>query len=333
MDKLRAITYFVTAVEEGSLTRAARRLDVSPPAVQKLIDTLERELGVKLLERSTHGVRTTSSGAKYLDCCRPLLGTLADTESALRHSGQRPSGTLIVATHEQLAHHVLLPALPHFQMRYPEVQIDFRTVHGLTDADAQAAEVLLLHGWMEIDGDFVHRSLGMTRSLILATPEYWLARGIPAEPKDLVRHECLLMRNPAGILIDLWEFTRQDKRQAVNVNGWLVSNAREVVLDGVLRGLGVGRFTEVTTRALIQSGRLQAVLLDWEVQGGPPINLLYRSTTRNNPRAKAFIAFAQHLLEQTDAQGKFWAQHPPAERPAWHRRGYGRASAAVRKSD
>lgn len=330
MDKLRAIQYFVAAAESGSLAGAARRLEVSVPAVQKLIGALERELGATLLERSAQGVRPTPGGSDYLDCCRPLLDELGSAEESLRIAATRPTGTIAVATHEQLAHHIVLPALPRFRARFPELQIDLRTVHRLTDADAQSAEILLLHGWPEATQDFVHRRLGMTRSLVAAAPAYWAAHGVPADPADLARHECLAIRNPAGIVIDLWEFARGDERRSVKVNGWLVSNAREVVLDAVLRAQGVGRFTELTTRTLVQNGSLIPVLLDWTVEGGPPINLLYRASARRNARARLFIEFVTQLLQQHEAEAKFLAQHASSELPAWHRRGYGRASAAVR---
>ena len=323
---MRAIQYFIAAAESGSLAGAARQLQVSVPAVQKLIGSL----GAKLLERSAQGVRLTTRGSDYLDCCRPLLDELTAAEETLKRSGARPGGTLAVAAHEQLAHHILLPALPRFRARYPDIQLDSRTVHRMADADAQAAEVLLLHGWPEATQDFVHRKLGMTRSLIMASPDYWLAHGIPTDPSDLERHQCLLMRNPAGIVIDLWEFTRGSERRAVRVNGWLISNAREVVLDAVPRGQGIGRLNEITTRDHVRGGHLVPVLRDWEVPGGPPTNLLYRASARRDPRARVFIEFALQLLQQYEAEGEFLSKHPSAERPAWHRRGYGRASAAVR---
>jgi DNA-binding transcriptional LysR family regulator len=330
MDKLRAIQYFMAAAESGSFTGAARQLEVSVPAVQKLVGALECALGATLFERSAKGVRLTQGGSDYLDCCHLLVDELRATEETLKRSAARPRGTLAVAVHEQLAHHVLLPALPRFRARFPEIRLDFRTVHRMSDADAQAAEVLLLHGWPEAVQDYVQRKLGMARTQVMASPDYWAAQGIPADPSELARHECLMMRNPAGIIIDLWEFTRGDERRAVPVNGWLMSNAREVVLDAVLRGQGVGRFTEVTTRSHVQSGRLVPVLRDWEVQGGPPINLLYRASARRNALARLFIEFALQLLQQHEDEGNFLARGPSVERPAWHRRGYGRASAAVR---
>lgn len=332
MDKLRAIQYFVAAAETGSFAGAARRHEVSVPAVHKLVVALEHSLGASLLERHAQGVRLTPGGTDYLDSCRAVLEELGAAEDLMRHAQLRPSGTLAVAAHEQLVHHVLLPALPLFRARYPDLQFDLRTVHRLGDADAQSAEILLLHGWPEATGDHVHRKLDMTRSLVMATPGYWGRCGVPDDPAELTRHDCLTMRNPAGIVIDVWEFARGEERRAVTVRGWLSSNARELVLAAVLRGEGVGRFNEVTTRQAVRSGQLVPVLRDWEVQGGPPINLLYRASARHSPRARLFIDFIHQVLAQHEAEGAFLAQHPSAELPAWHRRGYGRASAVLRKA-
>jgi LysR family transcriptional regulator, regulator for bpeEF and oprC len=333
MDKLKAIGYFIAAAEEGSFARAAQRLEISVPAVQKLVGALERMLGVTLLERGSRGVRLTPSGSEYLDRCRPLLSELdelAIAERRLRGSSERPSGTLAVAVHSQLAHHVLLPTLPRFHALYPEVEIDFRIVNRIGDADAATADVLLLHGWPEVPADFVHRKLGGARSLIMAAPNHWAVNGLPQHPSDLSRYTCLVMRNPAGILLDLWEFTREGTSVQVPVRGWMSSNAREAVLDLVIGGHGVGRFTELTTREHVQSGRLVPVLLEWEVQGGPPVNLLYRGSARRTPRMRAFIEHAVQCLRDMEVSDDAMPVSGATDRPTWHMRGYGRASATVK---
>lgn len=333
MDKLKALEYFVAAVEEGSFARAAQRLEISVPAVQKLVGALERSLGLVLLERGARGVRPTPSGREYLDRCRGLLAEadeLDQAERRLQGVGERPAGKLAVAAHPQLAHHVLLPALPRFHALYPEVEIDFRAVNRIGDADALSADVLLLHGWPEVQPDYVHRKLGGALSLILAAPDHWAMHGVPQHPADLARHTCLLMRNPVGILLDLWEFTRDSQTVQVQVRGWLSSNAREATLDLVLGGHGVGRFTELTTREHMRSGRLVPVLLDWEVQGGPPVNLLYKGEARHSPRLRAFVDFSLQCLRDMGVHDETGIAHPRTERPAWHVRGYGRASATVR---
>lgn len=327
MDKLRALQYFVAAAQEGSLAGAARRLGVSVPSIQKLINSLEAQLGVRLFERHSRGLALTGSGDIYLESCQPLLDELEALDETLSRSALRPSGTLVVGTHPQLAHHLLLPAMPLFRARCPEVQIDLRVIHRLEDADAAMVDVFVLHGWPEA-GDLVHRRLGCANSLIVATPEYWVTHGHPQHPRELAHHACLLLRNPAGILLDLWEFERGSEAASVTVSGWLSSNDREVILDAVLAGEGVGRLNALTTRAHLLSGRLVPTLREWEVKGGPPVNLLYRPNHRRTPRVRLFIDFVAALLQEAEADGSIGLA--AGERPYWHRSGQRRASSVLR---
>lgn len=329
MDKLRALEYFVAAAREGSLAGAARRFDVSVPSVHKLINALEGALGIRLFERTSRGLTLTASGEVYLESCQPLLEELASLDEAVSRPASRPSGVLVVGAHPQLSHHLLLPALPRFHARYPDIQIDFRVVHRISDADAGTVDVFVLHGWPEAN-DLVHKKLGHARSLIAGAPEYWARHGVPKHPSDLARHACLLLRNPAGIVIDLWEFERQGEQVGIAVGGWLSSNDREVVLDAVLAGEGVARLNQLTTREHLESGRLVPVLLDWEVKGGPPVNVLYRAAQRRTPRVRLFVDFVSLLLKEVESTGTASGTRALVERPHWHRRGYGRASSVLR---
>lgn len=330
MDKLRALEYFVAAAQAGSFAGAARQLDVSVPSVHKLVGALETRLGIRLFERKPRGLTLTASGEIYLESCRPLLEEMAALDRAISRSADNPSGILVIGAPPQLTHHLLLPALPRFHAQFPDIQIDFRVVHRLTDADAATVDVFVLHGWPE-SMDLVHRHLGRARTLVAATPGYWAQRGIPQHPQDLAGHACLLVRNPAGILIDLWEFQRGQDRVSVKVGGWLSSNDREVVLEAVMAGEGVGRFSELSTRGPLQAGQLVPVLLEWEVQGGPPLNLLYRANHRRTPRVRMFLAFLAELLQAFDAGVAGRAQPAFVDLPQWHRRGYGRASSVLRR--
>ncbi len=329
MDKLRALQYFVAAAEEGSFAGAARRLEVSVPSVHKLLSSLEVKLGVRLLDRTTRGLTLTASGEAYLESCRPLLQELAALDAAVSRSAESPSGILVIGAPSQLVIHFLLPALPRFHAQYPDIQIDIRIVQRPNDPDAAAVDVFLMHGWPEAN-DLVHRRLGQARAVIAATPEYWATHGIPQHPHELDRHACMLIRNPEGILIDLWEFERGREKVAVKVGGWLCSNDREVVFAAVLAGEGVGRFSEFSTRSQLQSGRLVPALADWEVQGGPPLNLLYRANNRRTPRVRLLLDFIARSVRQFEAEGSAGALRAGVELPQWHRRGYGRASSVLR---
>ena len=134
------------------------------------------------------------------------------------------------------------------------------------------------------------------------------------------------MRNPAGILIDLWEFERATEKVSITVSGWLCSNAREVVLDAVLAGEGIARFNRLTSLDHLQAGRLIPVLLDWEVKGGPPVNVLFRPNQRRTPRVRLFLDFVTELLRDIEPE-----VGSSAEAPHWHRRGYRRASSVLRR--
>lgn len=329
MDKLRALQYFVAAADARSFAGAARQLDVSVPSIHKLVTSLESQLGIRLFDRSVRGLTLTASGAAYLESCRPLLDELSALDQAVSRSAVRPSGIVVVGLPPQLAHHFLLPALPSFHSRYPELQIDVRIVHRTTDVDATGVDVFVLHGWPDV-ADLVHRRLGHARALVAASAGYWRQHGLPQRPQDLAQHPCVLLRNPVGILLDLWEFERGVDKASVKVGGWLCSNDREVVLHAVLAGEGVGRFSELASRGLLESGQLVPALTDWQMQGGPPLNLLYRSNHGRSPAVRLFLDFVAELLHDVESASAGRLQGGPVERPQWYRRGYSKASSVLR---
>lgn len=329
MDKLRALQYFIAAAEERSLSGAARRFDVSVPAVSKLITSLERNLGVSLFERTAQGLALTSNGEVYREACQPLLDQLTAADEVLRGEAANVRGTLVIGSPQMLAQHCLLPALPRFHARYPDLQIDIRNVSRPTDAGAGGVDAYLLWGWMESPPDLVQRRIGQSRFLICASPGYWAANGVPLRPKDLERHVCLLFRTGDGTVHDFWQLERDGVKESVAARGWLVSNHRDVALDAALAGEGVVRLTDLTIRAHVRSGRLVPVLMDWQMRDAPPVDLLYRPNQRRIPRVRAFIDFATELLREMEAERGDVASAPlRTERPRWWAR-RGLASAAT----
>lgn len=331
MDKLRALQYFVAAAQEHSFSGAARRLDVSVPAVARLITVLEKSLGARLFDRTVHGLTLTADGANYLKACQPAMRQLAAAEESLCGATVRPQGTLVVGVPPFLSQHCILPALPAFHARYPDIQLDIHAVDRLSAGAAKVAEVLILYGWQE-HPDLVHRRIAQTRSLICAAPSYWAAHGVPQRPKDLERHNCLLFRDQEETILDLWEYERGGKREAAAVSGWLVSNHRDVLLDAAIAGTGVARFSDLSIRAHLLSGQLVPVLLDWETKHAPPVNLLYRANQKHTPRVRLFIDFVTDLFRRLEAEREL-APRLAAERPYWYRRRHDRASAAPRQMD
>ncbi|NEX62130.1 LysR family transcriptional regulator [Noviherbaspirillum galbum] len=310
MDKFRAAEYFIMAAREGSLSRAARQLEVSVPAVSKLISALERELGTTLFERRAQGLALTSQGTQYLEACEQALGKMIDAEQALHGSGARVHGTLTVGAPAQVCQHWILPALPAFHHRYPGLHIDLHCTNRVAEAQGRPIDLFVLMGWHE-EPDMVRQPLGASRMLVCASPDYWSRHGMPRRPEDLATHTCLLFRNPMGTLLDLWEFENGNDKVAVAVTGWLCSNHRDVVLDAAISGEGVIRLAEVTSRSVLQSGRLVPVLPEWHVTGNPPMQVLYAPSQRGVTRVRVFIDFLVNLLEDT-------SDREFSQRPSWY---------------
>lgn len=329
MDKLRAIEYFVAAAEEGSFSGAARRLEVSIPAIAKLINGLEHGLGARLFDRASQGLTLTADGVRYLEACQPLLEQVAAADEAVSGATVRARGSLVIGAQPQLAVHCIGPTLPRFHDRHPEIQIDVRVINRINDADASAADVFILLGWPE-RGDLVHRRIAETRQLVCATPEYWARHGIPEHPQDLAGHQCFAFRNPEGTVIDLWRFTRDGEERSVAVSGWLMSNHRDVNMDAVLAGEGVARISDLSAQSLLASGRLVPVLRDWEMKDAPPVNLFYRASHRRTARVRVFIDHVTAVFRDLEAQRDQGAAVPAAERPEWYGRRYGHVSATLR---
>jgi DNA-binding transcriptional LysR family regulator len=327
MDKLRALQYFVAAAEEGSFSGAARRLEVSVPAVGKMIGALERAIGTTLVERSSRGLVVTADGRAYLDACRPLLEQLEAADSIVSRAGSRPKGTLVVGAPGFLIQHWLVPAMPAFLASYPDIQLDFRVMTRLADAEPRGADVAIVLGWPLATG-LVHRVLARTRTFASASPDYWARLGFPKHPRDLQRHNCLCMRNPEGTVLDLWEFSKGNRQVAVPVKGNLVSDDRNVIVDAAIAGMGIARLMTFTLREPTRDGRLVAALVDWEMAHPPPINLFYRPGFRRNPRVRPFVDFLVEHFRSLAADGTEHAVIPPE--PYWYRVGTGRASAAKR---
>jgi len=330
VDKFRALQYFAASANAGSFSRAAQEIGVSVPAVSRLITQLEKSLGVRLFERSVQGLTLTADGESYLDTCGPLMEQLAMAEATLSATTVRPSGTLVVGAPTMLSQHCILPHLPAFHARHPNIDIDIRMVDKPSSPDADVAEVLVLFGWPEHRG-LIHRRLANSRMLICASPKYWAIHGVPSRIMDLEHHTCLLFRDHEGTVIDLWEHERDGVRESATVNGWLVSSHRDDLVDAAIAGLGVGRFGDFTVQGALKSGELAPVLVDWESRHAPPIGLFYRSSQRRLPRVRLFVGFLTDVFQQMEAhRGPQLAVQIPPERPPWYRRRHARASATPR---
>lgn len=310
MDRLRSLEYFIAAAEEGSFSAAARRMEVSVTAVAKLVNGLERDLGVHLFERSAQGLALTTAGESYLEQCRPSVEALRDLDEQVRASATRPRGTVVVGVQNVVARSMLGPLLPRLHARHPDLQVDLRESTQMVEADAPGVDVYLSLAWPRAP-DMIHRSLLQTAFSVCASPAYWARAGMPRHPRDLERHAALLIRTQRGTTMDLWAFTRGDERIEVPVKGWLVCNNahRDVAIELAEAGQGVARILDWDERERSRPGALVPALRDWACPDAPPLVLSYRPSARRLARVRAFIEFLQDTL----GEGRI----PMSRGPAW----------------
>jgi DNA-binding transcriptional LysR family regulator len=331
MDKLRSLHYFVAAAEASSFSAAARRFGVSTAAVSKLVQSLERDLGLTLFERHAHGLVLTAGGAAYLEACRPALAQLADADEQASAATLRVSGTIVVGVQPIIAQECLTPALPRFNALYPDIQVDIRNFMRATDESTRGVDVFLVMGWPQHAGDLVRRQLGATSFVVCAAPSYWAAHGMPKHPSELERHNCMCIRGNSGSVMDLWRFKRGGERVSIAAHGWMVVENvhRDMVRDLAVAGAGVARLIDWHKRPgyEIASGALVQALTDWEIEDVPPVNLMYPPSARRIARVRRFIDFVTQLFRDIEQQRE--VRTPSTAMPRWAKAARPRASATI----
>ncbi|MEO6565652.1 MAG: LysR family transcriptional regulator [Casimicrobiaceae bacterium] len=335
MDKLRAIEYFVCAAAEGSLTSAAHKLGVTPPAVSKLLATLERSLGARLFERSARGLALTPTGEEYLAAAQSVVETLAAADEIAGCSRTQLTGPVALAIQNVLAQHCLAAELGRFHARHPGIRLDVRDFATGRETDVEGADLRVALAFDEQPDQFV-RVLARPRLVVCAAPVYWARHGVPARPRDLEQHNCLLLRAQRGTAMDHWPFERGDEQEAAVVDGWMVvSNVnRDVAVAAALAGHGLVRTLDIVLEDHLRAGRLVPVLTDWSATDAPVVRVMARPAAVRLPRVRATLEF----LKETFADVERRCQKLPGARslataPAWTKSSrFRRASAAAEQA-
>ena len=329
MDRLRALRYFIASAEQGSLSAAARQLDVTIPAVAKLVNALEKDLGVMLFERSAQGLALTTAGEDYLERCRPAVEHLRDVDEQVRGSGARPRGTVVIGVQHFMAQTIIAPALTRFHARHPDIHVDFRAATQVTQVDAPGVDLFVSLGWPKAP-NLVHRSVPMSRFMVCAAPSYWAAHGMPQHPRELVNHNCFQVRTQTGTLMDLWHFQRGEEKVSITVKGWAIADNlhRDSLLQLAAAGEGVVRVLRWASQNDVLALPLVPVLTDWTLPDAPPVNLSFRPSARRVARVRAMIDFILEVFRDLERDNAL-TQRVVRAPPHWANVQSGRASATL----
>ncbi|MBN6150729.1 LysR family transcriptional regulator [Xanthomonas sp. AmX2] len=284
---LSAVIAFVRVAHHASFTRAASELAVSPSALSQTVRALEAQLGVRLLNRTTRRVGLTEHGERFLQQVAPGLQQIDAAFQDLDFVRDRPAGHLRITLPRIAADMLVLPHLPAFVTRYPEVQVELSIDPALTDLVATGFDAGLRLGEC-LARDMVALPIGpMQRQAIVATPDYFRRHAPPRTPQDLVGHHAIRHRASNGRLW-AWEFTRDGRDFSVEVAGTLTVNDTAVALQMVHAGLGMAQVFEAMVADDVAAGRLLRVLDDWQ-QPFPGFHIYYPAREHLPPKLRVFI--------------------------------------------
>lgn len=273
-DELADLMVFVAVAEERSFTRAAAHLGMSQSALSQIVRRLETRLGLRLLSRTTRSVAPTEVGERLLKSLAPMLGDIDASLTALGEFRERPTGTFRITTVEHAAKMFLLPALAKLLPSHPDIVVDITVDYGLVDVVANRFDAGVRLGESVAKDMIAVRISPDIPMAIVATPAYFERLSAPANPKELVHHRCLNLRLPTSGTLNEWRFGKRGRTMRVRVDGPLVFNTIELILDAALEGLGLAYLPLDQVEQHIENGRLVRVLDAW-MQPLPGYHLYY----------------------------------------------------------
>ncbi len=258
------LTAFLEVARVRSFTRAAAKLGVSQSALSHTIRGLETRLGVRLLTRTTRNVTTTEAGDRLLHSVGPRLDEIDAELAALSELRDRPAGNFRLTATEHAAATVIVPALNRLLPLHPDINVEVVVDYGLTDIVAERYDAGIRFGGT-VAKDMIAVPVGPDlRMMAAASPAYFAERPKPRTPQELTAHNCINMRLPTHGALYAWEFDDRDGRELrVRVEGQLVFNSGDLIIDAALRGMGIAFLPDAMLQAYVDRGELVHVLADW----------------------------------------------------------------------
>ncbi len=297
MDQFLAIRVFARVVEAGNFTKAAESLQMPKATVTKLIQGLESHLRIRLLNRTTRRVTVTPDGSTYYERVVRLLDELEDIESSVAHAKEKPRGRLRVDAGAAVTSHLLLPALPSFLAKYPDIAVEC----GVSDrpADLIGDNVdCVIRGGPLLEPSLVARHIGDLRWMTCATPGYFADHPRPEHPDDLSDHVLAGYFFPRSGRMRPLVFERDGKRFEIPPNPRVAVNDSGAHFASLRSGLGLGQLLSFMVSASNASKELVPVLEDW--QPAPmPVHVLYPANRHLSTKVRVFVDWVAELFARS----------------------------------
>lgn len=296
-DNLNDLLSFLAVATEGSFTRAAAQRGVSQSALSYTISKLEKELGIRLLTRTTRSVSLTEAGEKLMRSIIPPLQEIQEQINALGELRDKPTGSVRVTTFDYVAEMILWPKLADFLKSYPEINVELNVDYGLIDIVKQQFDAGVREGDLIPKDMIAVRISPDTRMVVVGSKDYFKEHNIPNIPQDLMQHSCINMRLPTYGGLYAWEFAKDDQKINMRVEGRLTFNRPSLLVKAALAGYGLIHLPDIILQSYANKDDFVYVLEDW-CTAIPGYHLYYPS--RRQP-STAFTLLVNALRYKQDS--------------------------------
>ena len=292
MDRLQAMKTFVTVVESGGFTAAARKLDISLSVVSRIVTDLEAHLGVRLLTRTTRLVRPTDTGATYYENCRRILAEIDEAELATTGAHLAPRGQLSITASVLFGRRFVTPIVVEYLRRYPEVDVNCLFIDRIVNFVDEGIDVGIRIGDLPASS-LQAVAVGHVRRVVCASPAYLARQGVPAKPADLAAHTVI---QTTGIsTLPEWRFLTGGEITPTRLSPRMATTTNDSAIAAAVDGFGLARVLSYQIADELRDGRLQIVLADFE-PAPLPINVIHREGRHAMHKVRAFLDLAIETL-------------------------------------
>ncbi len=304
METLANLESFVRSAESGSFSAAARRLALTPAAVSRNVAMLERNLGVRLFQRSTRKLTLTEAGESFLTAIGGNLESLQNAIAAVSAEDGQPAGVLKISLAPTFGMSHVLPLLPEFLQRYPRIRPEWHFENRAVDLIAEGYDAAI-GGGFELAPGVVARTLAPAHIIAVASPAYLARRTPPADPSGLIELDGVVMRSLTSGRIRTWNMRNAQGDEATAVmRERVVVNDPAALRESARLGLGVALLAVPDVLPWLESGELVRVLPRWWADAGA-ISLYYASRSLLPGKTRVFIDFVVEAFEREDYARRF----------------------------
>lgn len=290
---LTAIQAFVKVVQTGSFTRAAEALHTHKARLSRVIGQLERELGARLLERTTRSLSLTEVGREFHERAVAILASVDDAQQAVAQSQGEPRGTLRLTCGVEFGMLAVSPWINRYLAQYPQMKVEAEITGRIVDVVHEGFDLAIRVGPLP-DSTLAARRLGTLTYSLYAAPEYLQQRGVPRSPRDLGRHD-LLVFAPGGSTPG-WQLTRKGETQRVALQPRFRATNSFAVRDAAASALGIALLPHLIGEPYVDAGRLRTVLQGWSAPE-IPVNAVFASARFLAPKVRTFVELAHGSMQ------------------------------------